>query len=213
MKSLLDRINESMNRLTSGKTGIVVFDIDDTLLKADLNAIGIIKYVNGDKYNKVRLSTDEYAKDPDAKNHKSWYSYEEFNDPVKVMHSIINGTPILKNMHIMDAYINAGYEFCFLTARGCEDAVTYALSHMLMVRDADGNLNPIGDNFNKKISAAVNDVSKGYVGKNDAEKKANVLKDIASKYDYVVFVDDDRKNVAFARSLNIKNLTVIKAAK
>mgnify|MGYP003303515957 CR=1 FL=1 len=27
---------------------------------------------------------------------------------------------VLRNLRIMDAYINAGYDFCFLTARGCD---------------------------------------------------------------------------------------------
>ena len=39
------------------------------------------------------------------------------------------------------------------------------------------------------------------------------LRELSSKFDYVAFVDDDPKNVSLARSMNIKNLTVINAWK
>ena len=57
----------------------------------------------------------------------------------------------------------------------------------------------------------LNDEYKKYPGKTDAEKKANILIKLCKKYDRVVFVDDDKKNVSAARELNIKNLKVIKA--
>ena len=43
------------------------------------------------------------------------------------------------------------------------------------------------------------------------KKKGNVLKKLCKKYDRVVFVDDDQKNVNAAKGLNIDNLKVIKA--
>ena len=58
---------------------------------------------------------------------------------------------------------------------------------------------------------AVNDEFKKYPGKTDSEKKAKILTKLCTKYDRVVFVDDDKKNVNAARNLNIKNLKVIKA--
>ena len=54
-------------------------------------------------------------------------------------------------------------------------------------------------------------MTKNYPGRSDAEKKSNVLKYLCKKYDRVVFVDDDKKNVRAARGLEIKNLKVIKA--
>lgn len=213
MINLSTYITEAIKPLPDGKSGIIVFDIDDTLIKADSSLIKIWKYIDGDKKNKVVLSSDEYAKDPDVPNHKDWFDFSEFQNPVKVMQSIIKGTPLLKNLRILDAYVNAGYEFCFLTARGCEDAVIYALDQILKVKDAEGVLHDIKPHFNKKLSSAVNDVNKGYDGKNDPEKKANVLKDLCEKFDKVVFVDDDRKNVASARALKLNNLTVIQAWK
>ena len=213
MKHLNQFILEAIKHLPYDKTGIVVFDIDDTLIQADKDVVSISKFINGDRKNKISISTEEFAKDPDAKDHKNWFDFSDFQNPQKVVQSIIRGTPILKNLRILDAYLNAGYEFCFLTARGCEDAVKYAIQNVIKYRDENGVLNNIDPWFNKDVSAAVNDSNKEYEGKTDAEKKSNVLREICSKFDYVVFVDDDNKNVAHAKELNLNNLTVIEACK
>ena len=213
MKHLNQFIKETIQHLPDGKTGIVVFDIDDTLIHTDEDVMSIGKFINGDRKNRISLSTKEFAKDPDAKEHKEWFDFSDFQNPQKVVQSIIKGTPILKNLRILDAYLNAGYEFCFLTARGCEDAVKYAIQNVIKYRDENGVLNNIDPWFNKDVSAAVNDSNKEYEGKTDAEKKSNVLREICSKFDYVVFVDDDNKNVAHAKELNLNNLTVIEAWK
>ena len=213
MKHLKQFIQEAIQHLPYDKTGIVVFDIDDTLIHTDEDVMSIGKFINGDRKNRISLSTKEFAKDPDAKEHKEWFDFSDFQNPQKVVQSIIKGTPILKNLRILDAYLNAGYEFCFLTARGCEDAVKHAIQNVIKYRDENGVLNNIDPWFNKDVSAAVNDSNKEYEGKTDAEKKSNVLREICSKFDYVVFVDDDNKNVAHAKELNLNNLTVIEACK
>ena len=213
MKHLNKFIKEAIQHLPYGKTGIVVFDIDDTLIQADKDVVSISKFINGDRKNKISISTEEFAKDPDAKDHKNWFDFSDFQNPQKVVQSIIKGTPILKNLRILDAYLNAGYEFCFLTARGCEDAIKYAIQDVIKYRDENGVLNNIDPWFNKDVSAAINDSTKEYEGKTNAEKKSNVLREICSKFDYVVFVDDDNKNVAHAKELNLNNLTVIEACK
>ena len=211
MKSLAQYIFEKIRELPPTIKGIIVFDIDDTLLKSDPSVIGVYKKVPGKP--EVRLSTEEFAKDLDAcdPNKKSWFDYREFRDPMKVYNSIISGTPLIRNLRIMDDYIEAGYEFCFLTARSCEETIKKALEDFLKVKKPDGALAELGDIFNKTMSHAINDESKTYEGITDADKKANVLKKLCNKYDRVVFVDDDHKNVSAARNLNLKNLKVIKA--
>ena len=222
MKSLVEYIQESLEKdqylsesikRLSGHTGIIVFDIDDTLLKANPKAVSIYKKEPGKLAQK--LSTEEFAKDPDAADpsKRSWFDYREFNDPIKVYDSIVSGTPIIKNLRILDSYVNAGYDFCFLTARSCESVVKSALEEFLMVRDKDGRLKKLQDEFKKNLSHAVNDNIKSYPGSTDAEKKANILRKMCDKYDRVVFVDDDEKNVKSARQLGLKNLKVIKAQK
>lgn len=211
MKSLQVYIFEKIKTLPNSIKGIIVFDIDDTLLKSNPDVIGVYKKEPGKP--EKRLTTEEFAKDPDAADpaKKSWFDYREFRDPVKVYNSIISGTPLIKNLRIMDDYIEAGYEFCFLTARACEETIKKALVDFLKVRKPDGALQELGDIFKKTMSHAINDESKTYEGANDAEKKANILKKLCKKYDKVVFVDDDHKNVSAARGLKIDNLKVIKA--
>lgn len=210
MKTLTEYILEKIKDLPNNVSGLIVFDIDDTILKSDPSLMSIYKKTeNGE----IKLTTDEFAKDPDAgKPEKdNLFDFRDFNDPVKVYNSIISGTPLIKNLKIMDSYVNAGYDFCFLTARGCEEVIKSALDDFLKFRNKNGALEKLGESFKKTISHAVNDKFKHYPGNTDAEKKSNVLKDLCKKYDKVVFVDDDKKNISIARGLNIKNLTVIKA--
>lgn len=211
MKLISQYIKESIKKL-NGKTGIIVFDIDDTLLKVQLGSMYIYKHVPGSN-KEIKLSTEEFAKDQDAMdpNKRSWFDYRDFRDEQNVYNSIVNGTPMIKNLKIMDAYLNAGYDFCFLTARGCEDVVKRAIGDFVKRRNEGGALEQLGNEYKKTLSHAVNDYTKNYPGKTDSDKKANVLKQLCRKYDIVVFVDDDIKNVRRARELNIKNLRVIKA--
>jgi len=211
MKSLQVYIFERVKDLPKSISGLIVFDIDDTILKVDSSLMGI--YKNEPGKSEIRLTTDEFAKDPDAHDpdKKKWFDYRDFRDPIKVYNSIISGTPLIKNLKIMDDYIKAGYDFCFLTARGCEDIIKKAIKDFLKFRDEDGALKELGDSFKETFSHAVNDDIKQYPGKTDAEKKANVLIKLCKEYDRVVFVDDDQKNINTARELNIKNLKVIKA--
>ena len=217
MKSLIQYIKESLlleriKQLPASVKGLIVFDIDDTLLKVDTDVLKIYKNVPGKP--EQALTTEEFAKDPDAAdpNKKSLFDFRDFQDPIKVYQSIISGTPLIKNLRIMDDYIEAGYDFCFLTARGCEETIKTALDEFLRVRNRDNNtLRKLGDTFKKTLSHAINDMTKNYPGRSDAEKKSNVLKYLCKKYDRVVFVDDDTKNVNSARNLRIPNLRVIKA--
>ena len=210
MKSLRNYIFEKIKELPKYVSGLIVFDIDDTILKVDSSLMSIYKKTeNGE----IALTTEEFAKDPDASDSSkiSLFDFRDFDDPYKVYNSIMSGTPLIKNLKIMDDYINAGYDFCFLTARGCEDTVKNALDNFLKFRNKNGALEKLGKIFKKTLSHAVNDKFKNYPGNTDAEKKANVLKKLCEQYDKVIFVDDDKKNVNAARNLNIKNLKVIKA--
>ena len=122
MKSLQLYIVEAIKKLPNSVSGIIVFDIDDTLLKVNPDVIKIYKQTDN---GEISLTTEEFAKDPDAADpeRKKLFDLRDFRDPVKVYNSIISGTPLIKNLKIMDSYIEAGYDFCFLTARGCEETV------------------------------------------------------------------------------------------
>ena len=211
MKSLDTYIIEKIKDLPDSIKGLIVFDIDDTILKVDPNIMKIYKRVPGEKVKE--LTTEDFAKDPDAADpdKRSWFDLTDFNTPIKVYNSIISGTPLIRNLKIMDDYVRAGYDFCFLTARSCEEVVKRAISDFLKMRSEDGKLKELGDSFKKTFSHAVNEQIKKYPGRTDAEKKANILKKLCKEYDKVVFVDDDTKNVHAARNLKISNLKVIKA--
>lgn len=211
MKSIDTYIIEKIKDLPDSIKGLIVFDIDDTILKVDPHIMKIYKRVPGEKVKE--LTTEDFAKDPDAADpdKRSWFDLTDFNTPIKVYNSIISGTPLIRNLKIMDDYVRAGYDFCFLTARSCEEVVKRAISDFLKMRSEDGKLKELGDSFKKTFSHAVNDQIKKYPGRTDAEKKANILKKLCKEYDKVVFVDDDTKNVHAARNLKISNLKVIKA--
>ena len=91
---------ESPKPLSGNESGLIVFDIDDTLLKANAKDFHIYKKVDG---KEIALTTDEFAKDPDAEDpeklHKL-FDYRDFGTPEKVYNSIITGTPLLRNLRI-----------------------------------------------------------------------------------------------------------------
>ena len=204
-------IVEEIKEVKDGE-GCLCVDIDDCILQADSSSIGVWKEKPGEK--PIRLSSEQYAKDPDAATHKEWFNYKEFRDPEKVYNSIINGTPLLRQLRLLDAHVRANYHIAFLTARGLQDVVDKALRAFLKYKDSNGNLVPIGDKLKSDISAAVNDMKwvEAYPTAGDPEKKAMVLKNLCKKYKKVKFVDDDLKNLQYARSLKLPNLQVIQAS-
>jgi len=227
-----DIVNEE-NKLTNGKTGLIVFDIDDTLLHADSKIMGIIiqKFTKEGKWENVdRENTNQFAKskykDERGKAKEGYrFDFSEFRDPEKIKQSffktekdgkqISNGAePIVAQLRMMDSNLRAGYDVAFLTARGAEQAVFQNLMKWLKYRNTKGELVDLRkEKVNLANSRAVNDekYSKEYANMTDGEKKASFLKDKCSKYSIVKFVDDDKKNLAAMRALKIPNLKVIEA--
>lgn len=192
---------------------LLVLDIDDTIVKTNADMIGVWKrYPDG---TEKRLSTSEFAEDPDSadggKSANVIFDYREFGDEEKVTNSINNGTPIIKNLRILDRCIKEGYEIAFLTARADEEMVYRVLSNYLKTSVA-GEFLPV--KLNRKYCFAINDPKyAGKLGNTDAEKKARVLRYLCKEAELVKFVDDDLKNIRNARSLNLPNLRVITAWK
>lgn len=220
-----DGMTLDTNKKGFKEKGLVVFDIDDTLVRANSNVIKIYKSINGREtaISTAQFATDNdkaamgknvvmYDKTEDAPKKGIAFSIRDFRNPKKVYDSITKGTPILANLRLMDDYIQNGWEVSFLTARGLQNTVTKALKSYLKTRKG-GKLVPVGTAFNEALSAAVNDEDIKYAGVDDGDKKGRVLKLLCSYYNYVVFVDDDMRNINAARSLGLKNLKVIKAAK
>jgi len=200
-------------RVPEGKKYLLLLDIDDTLLKA--NNIYIIKQMPDGSETKV--TPDQYAKRSREQDTKDGvkYSYSEFRDPVKVANSIITGTPILRNLKLMDAHINSGWSIGILTARGLEDVVHDSIKQWLMYRDTDKVLHDIGDKIERALVHAINDDARVYSGLNDFDKKANVIRKYAKEFDRVKFIDDDAKNIEAVRNMcrteGIKNVITVTA--
>ena len=192
----------SEEKLPEGKKGILLLDIDDTLLKADGSLIKIYRKLPTDK-EEVALSSAEYAKENVTPETKEYYDYRDFNNGKKVYASIAKGAPLLNNLKVVDAFYNGGYKLGILTARGCANDVKRAIKAFLKVRDAKGNF--VDAPIDEKDIHCVNDLALNkagaYPGATDFEKKQNVLRNYAKKYDYVYFIDDDPKNINALKAL------------
>ena len=227
------RIVGEETALSNGKTGLIVFDIDDTLLHADSSVMGIIikHFTETGKWETIdRQDTAEFAKSKykDEKgNPKPGYKFDfsEYRDHEKIKQSFFKtekdgkqiskgAEPIVAQLRMMDSNLRAGYDVAFLTARGAEQAVFNNLMKWLKYRNTKGEFVDLRkEKIKLSDSRAVNDekYAKEYAGMSDGEKKAAFLKDKCSKYSIVKFVDDDQKNLAAMRALNIPNLKVIEA--
>jgi thiamine monophosphate synthase len=71
----------------------------------------------------------------------------------------------------------------------------------------------LGPIFKKSLSKAINDdkYSLLFGHLKDFQRKAAVLQDICSRYDHVLFIDDDARNITAAKKLALSNLSVITA--
>lgn len=211
-KILFEQLLEG-TKVPEGKKYVLLLDLDDCLLTA--NNIHIIKIFPDGR--EAALSPEQYAKKDREKDKIEGikYDYREFRDPKKVANSIITGTPILRNLRIVDSHINNGWTIGVLTARGLEDTVYDSVKKWLMYRDTDGELNAIGDKLTRELTHAVNDSAKSYPGLNDFDKKASVIRQYAKTYDRVKFLDDDLSNLRavndLAKKEGLANVQTIKA--
>jgi hypothetical protein len=189
------------------KKGLLVMDIDDTIVKTKSF---IIKRKNGKEY---KLTSEEFANDKDRLNKEVEFDFCEFRDKTKIKQSILRGTPIIKNLQIIDKYAQMDYDLAFLTARCEEDIIYNTLLRFLKIRNKDGRLEPILTRLSKELSVAVDDDK--YEGlfhaSSNSEKKAEVLNDYCEIYDSVIFIDDDPANLRAARKLKRPNLKIIQA--
>ena len=124
-------------------------------------------------------------------------------DPVKTQQSIEKAEPIVANLSVMDDYLKLGHQIAILTARSNEDVVFDGLKQFLIYKDSKGNLVPIGVRLSRENVYAINDVDrvKTLESQTDYEKKAEVVEKLLEKYDEIVFIDDDMKNVKAMRLL------------
>ena len=178
------------------KNGILLLDIDDTLLKA--TGMFIYRKLPTDK-EEVALTPAQYADEHTTPENKKYYNYRDFRNSEKVYNSIKNGIPYINNLKVVDKFLRGGFTLGILTARGMEGAVYRGIKDFLKYRDKDGNLRPA--RISRNLVFAVNDDHKKYPGATDYAKKANVINKLKEKYDYVYFMDDDLKNIKAVKAM------------
>jgi len=181
----------------TGKS-LLLLDIDKTLVVP--SNIFMYRKLPSDK-QEVKLTPEEYARDEHAKNpdNKKYYDYREFRDADKVARSIKTGIPIIPNLKVMDDYIQRGWKIGILTARGMEDVVAKTMQEWLKHKNRKGDL--VDLDLPRRLVYAINDDNKTYPGNSDFERKANVIKKMAQKYDRIIFFDDDLKNVKAVKQM------------
>lgn len=198
LKKLMEEIQEPKGN------GIIIFDIDNTLLKPK----GIKIYKTKDGKDVKALSPEEFDKlDIKAEKEEGFdFDFREFRNPKKLYASIVKGEPIIKNLKVLDAHLRADWDIGFLTARGGEAANKKAISEWLKYKDKEGNIKQIPKD-RVKYFIAVNDekrqeefIKKAKAGETFDAKKF-FLGEIQKKYDEVKFVDDSAANLMKAREV------------
>lgn len=172
--------------------GIIIFDIDDTLVQAK----GLYVYQKKDG-KEIKLTPPEFANLSAEEKSTGDFDFRDFRSGSKMYKSIIQGTPIIKNLRMLDAHVRAGWKVGFLTARGVEKANLAAIRDWIRFKDKNGNLSPITISFFN----AVNDEGRLSLGGSSAERKAKALEILSKEYDIVKFVDDDKSFIDAARKV------------
>jgi hypothetical protein len=191
-------------------THLVIFDIDSTVVSLKPGIIGVYK-IEGEKETWMDFET--YQEDKKKSDYNVSYDYRDFDDPEKIKRAIVEGTPIIKNLEILDTYINAGWELAFLTGKSSEDEVYKIMVDWMEYKDVNGNMHPLRNRLSKTLSRATADekYARFYGGLPTAEAKANSIKNLAIMYQSVVFIDDDERNLKEVEKLHLPNIRMIKA--
>jgi len=198
MKNLIRQIlkeytNQQLNELAKTNR-LILLDVDDTLLKP--TGVYIYRNLPSDP-QEVALTPYEYGLESVTPETKKYYDYRDFIDPRKTQMSIEKAEPIVANLSVMDDYLKMGHQIGILTARANEDIVYNGLKNFLTYRDSKGNLVPIGDRLSRENVYAINDTNrvKTLESETDYGKKAEGVEKLLNRYDEIVFIDDDMKNI------------------
>lgn len=181
-----------MNKIKKNK--ILFLDIDDTLLRSK----NIYIYLIDNNGNRKKLTPQDYTK-LTLTDLKSKIDFSEFDDPVKIKESIINGRPIYENLKKIDEYVKDGWELGILTARGEEKVIKEVISEWLK--------NKLKNKYKlkEKNIYAVGDRKLKYDGKNSSFRKVNVLKKYLKKYKRVCLIDDSDRTINLIKEINEKD--------
>lgn len=176
---------------------LFLFDIDNTLLTP--KNIFIYKKLAGGK--ELKLTPYEYGKE----NTKDCiYDFRDFDSLKISIDSIKNATPISYTFNLLITQPE-NTDIGFITSRCFENETYIALLKWFSKYTYKIDLN-FNYKFKRNLFHAVSDIHSHYPGIDTPDKKANVIKEYASKYDFITFIDDDIKNIEKVKTLNLNNV-------
>ena len=189
MKDLSTYIKEKFTVAGTESNKILMFDVDDTLIKSDVKVYvrkngHISKKLNSEQYNSYHLKPGES------------FDYTEFRSE-----DILNNRSVfLKYWDTLQREYKKGVHIGILTARADAD---------MFYRFFKTN----GIDIKRELIFAISDPSMNLKGETIEERKSEVIKRLARwGYDTIVFFDDNENNLKTAKSLeqkyNIKVHTV-----
>jgi hypothetical protein len=178
MISLRDYILEQFTVAGTQSDKILLFDVDDTLIKSDVKVHVIkngevIKKLSSTEYNSYKLQPGES------------FDYSEFEDE-----DILNNRSVfLKYWDTLQREYKNGTHIGILTARSNKD---------MFYRFFKSN----GITIKNELVFAINDPKLGLKGSTIEERKAEVIKRLAKwGYKTMVFFDDNEANLKTAKKL------------
>ena len=162
----------------SRDNSIIVFDLDDTLVVT--NAKILVKdALTGEKFDLTPQEFNDYEKEP---HHE--VNYTQFNDA-----NILKAGRLVEwVLNILRSAYESGTAVGIITARDNKKLVReFLLSH--------------GIDIHPNLIYAVSDPEFGFDGTIAEKKKEAFRKLMAKGFTHFTFYDDDRKNLALAKSL------------
>jgi Icc-related predicted phosphoesterase len=187
MITLSKYLNKRFSVNGSVSDRLLVFDLDDTLIRSKANVI--VK--RGSK--RIELTPGEY-------NDYKWQEgdvvdYSQFRSD-----EILDSADLTKYWKTMEREYKKGTHICILTARGDQDMVWRFFKRK-------------GIEIKNELVIAVEDPKYGFTG-SIAEKKKKAIESLVTLgYRTFVFFDDSEENLRFAKSLEDELNVTIKTVK
>jgi hypothetical protein len=189
MINLREYILEKFSIAGNESDKILLFDVDDTLLKSDVQVHVVkdgklLRKLSSSEFNTYKLQPGED------------FDYVEFEDP-KILN---NKSVFLKYWDTLQREYKSGTHIGILTARSnCDMIKNFLLNNGIRIKD--------------ELVMAINDPKLGLSG-TIQQKKAEAIKILANAgYNTFIFFDDNEGNLQSAKTLEKEYGIVIKTVK
>ena len=184
MKSLSQYITEKFSVAGTYSDRLLVFDLDDTLIRSKANVV--VKrgpkniYLTPEQYNFYKQEPGDVV------------DYSQFRSD-----DILDSADLTKYWRTLEREYKKGTHICILTARGDQDMVWRFFKRK-------------GIEIKNELCIAVEDPKYGYTGSIANKKKEAIERLVNLGYRTMVFFDDSQENLDYAKSLEseFKNIGV-----